>query len=116
MYKITNEEKFLKHFIDNANEYGEVDITKTFPEDLLPSINTMDFLKVLSKKGYVEYVDFQHYRLTPYGRNAYIPLRKKIIKSIFTGTKVTLREIISFLLGILSAVIIAIALKRLGLN
>lgn len=113
---IKSESAFLKHFIQNANEFGEVDITKAFPSDILSPLDLHDYIKSLSQKNYIQYVDFQHYRLTPYGRNAYVPVHKKILKMIFTGTKVTLREVISFFLGVLSAIVIAVALHWLGLD
>lgn len=116
MKKIINENQFLKVFINAADKNDEVEILKVFNENIISPNNLYDMINSLSEKKYIKYVDTQHYRITYKGRSAYISPRKSFLKSIFKGGKVTIREIISFILGIISTVIANIALKWLGLD
>ncbi len=116
MKKIKNENDFLKYFSKNANDHGEVEILKVFNDKIISREDLTDFIRVTSSKGYIKYIDYGHYRITPYGRSAYIPFWKHLFRSLFSGFKITVREVISFLLGILSAIIIQIILKWLGIN
>lgn len=116
MKKITNENEFLKDLIKNENEFGEVNMIKYTSPEIISSHNLHDFIENLTSKGYIKYIDTTHYRITQAGKSSYASFRKKILKSIISGTKITIREIISFILGILTAVITSIILKRLDLQ
>lgn len=116
MKKITNENEFLEDLIKNENEEGEVNMMKYTSPDIISPHDLHDFIENLTLKGYIKYIDTMHYRVTQAGKSSYISLRRKIIKSIVSGTKITIREIVSFVLGILTTVIAAIILKRLGLQ
>ena len=116
MKKIKNENDFLKYFSKNANDHGEVEILEVFNYKIISREDLTDFINVTSSKGYIKFIDFEHYRITPYGKSAYIPFWKRLFRSLFSGAKITVREIISFLLGIFSAIIIQIVLNWLGIN
>ena len=116
MKKITNEEQFLKRFIKYADESGEIKISKVFTKDIISQNDLHDMINSFTQKRFIQYVDIEHYRITYIGKSAYIPFWKKILNSIFKGSKITLREFASFILGIISAIVISIASKWLGLD
>lgn len=107
MKQIKNENDFLGLLISQKDSSGNVDISKMSSDLGLTSIDISYMVKSLSEKDYIIQTDSRIIHLYPWGISAYKPLWKIIAMPIGKLLILTIKNLVLFIGGILSGLIVA---------
>ena len=95
--------------ISSRNETNDVNINKLMDNYNLTSIDLSEFIKYLESEGYAKQVDTNTLHLFPWGISAYNPRWKTILLWFGKLLVLTLKNLILYIGGILSGIIVAYA-------
>lgn len=108
--KIKNENDYLGLLIKNMNKKNYVDYGKILP--YIDDRNIIAFNHIFEEKVWIRDVDNEGFYLTTVGINNYVSWKDRIISWLIAF----LQFAVSYTLGILSGVLVAYFIVRLGLN
>ena len=108
--KIKNENDFLGFLISIKNENDDVSVIKTFRESGLSNIDCAHYFKSLSSKGLLDFIDTDTYHLYPHGISSYVSPLKRLSLWVAKLLVLTIKNLIVYIAGILSAVIAGVIL------
>lgn len=108
--KIKNENDYLGLLIKHMNKENYVDYGKILP--YIDDRNIVAFNHLFEEKAWIRDVDNEGFYLTTVGINNYVSWKDRIISWLIAF----LQFAVSYTLGILSGVLVAYFIVRLGLN
>lgn len=108
--KIKNENDYLGLLIKHMNKENYVDYGKILP--YIDDRNIVAFNHLFEEKVWIRDVDNEGFYLTTVGINNYVSWKDRIISWLISF----LQFAVSYTLGILSGVLVAYFIVRLGLN
>lgn len=108
--KIKNENDYLGLLIKHMNKENYVDYGKILP--YIDDRNIVAFNHLFEEKVWIRDVDNEGFYLTTVGINNYVSWKDRIISWLIAF----LQFAVSYTLGILSGVLVAYFIVRLGLN
>lgn len=111
---ITNENDFLGLMIKCKNNEDICHVGKVIEQSEMTDIQCLSFFKSLSDKGYIKNLDLETYQINPIALSMYQSPAKKTAKSIFKLSVSFLKFIITYILGIISGLVIAYLTHKFG--
>lgn len=108
--KIKNENDYLGLLIKHMNKENYVDYGKILP--YIDDRNIVAFNHLFEEKVWIRDVDNEGFYLTTVGINNYVSWKDRIVSWLIAF----LQFAVSYTLGILSGVLVAYFIVRLGLN
>ena len=112
--KITNDNDFLGAAIKLANEYDDCTITKLAKKYGMTTNNCLPFIKSLESQNYIAMNGSDSFHIFPQGKAAYVSPAKKKAKSVFKLSVSLLKYVVSYILGIISGLVIAYFTHKFG--
>ena len=106
---IKNENDFLGLLISNKDSENNVHLSKISSDSGLTSLDISRLIENLSKHDFIVQTDTETIHLFPWGISAYKPLWKRIAIPICKLLVLTIKNLIIFIVGILSGIIVAYA-------
>lgn len=110
------ENKFLGFLISISDENGYFSYGKMLSESKYTDLQCNDLLLSLIQCGYVKKDSMEGARVTPQGKSAYISPKKKFIMSFLRNANNLIKFIATYVLGIISGLIIAYLTHKFGWN
>lgn len=113
---ITDENDFLGYLISKSNSddsFNPVDCQNNCGLDLETFLH---YMKRMNHLGYVSQPNLEIGYITSLGKTMYVSPQKKIVSTINKSAKLTLKRIISILIEIGTAIVVAYLIFKLGVN
>lgn len=107
--KIKNENDFLGYLISVKDSENNVDLEKLIKSEILPNLDVSELVNILVSKNYAKQTDSCTLHLYTWGISAYIPTWKRIGIWVIKLLVLTIKNLILFVGGILSGIIVAYA-------
>lgn len=107
--QIKNENDFLGYLISVKDSENNVDLEKLIKSEILPNLDISELVNILESKNYTKQIDTCTLHLYTWGISAYIPTWKRIGIWIAKLLILTIKNLILFVGGILSGIIVAYA-------
>lgn len=107
MKQIKNENDFIGFLISIKSVENDIDTHAALKESNLSHVDFLHFMDSLLSKGLVKYNDTQTYHMFPECISAYRPTYKRILLWIAKMLILTVKNVIIYVGGILSGVIVA---------
>ena len=114
MKKIKNENDFLGYLIKNSKN-NVCNQHECYKESGLDQSSFIYYANILKDKHYIE-TDVTNYYITQIGINNYISPVKKFALSFLKFSVLTLKELLVFLSGIVSGILVAYFIHLFGLQ
>lgn len=111
---ITNENDFLGILMKCKNEHNICNISDVFKESNMTDIQCLPFLKSLASKGIITGLDLSTYQINPIAFSVYESPKKKVTKSFFKLSVSFFKFLLTYILGIVSGLIIAYLTHKFG--
>ena len=111
---ITNENKFLGLLIKCKNENDICNITEVIQKSEMSDVQCMSLIQSLCEKGMVKYIDLSNLQINPIAYSTYQSPQKKVGKSFLNLSVSFLKFIVTYVLGIISGLIIAYLTHKFG--
>lgn len=107
--QIKNENDFLGYLISVKNSENNINLKKLVESEILPSLDISELVNILVSKNYATQADTYTLHLYTWGISAYVPTWKRICLWILKLLVLTIKNLILFVGGILSGIIVAYA-------
>lgn len=104
-----NKNDILGLIISFKNGNNDVDVNKLLTELNITNLDLSEYIKYLENEGYAKLIDSNTLHLYPWGISAYIPDWKRNLLWIAKLLILTLKNLILYVGGILSGIIVAYA-------
>lgn len=111
---IKNENDLLGFLIKNMNSDNECNSYNCLTTSGLDNHSFLSFIKSLESKNYITTLDFCTYRVTDIGLHNYESPTMNTKKSFFSFSKYAFNKIICFIAGIISALVAAYIVYKMG--
>ena len=111
---ITNENEFLGILIKCKNQENCCNVSKVAETAKMDLMDCRPFLMSLEKKGIIEGMDLETFRINPIAFSIYEIPQKKAGKSFLKLSISLLKFIITYILGIISGLVIAHLAHKFG--
>ena len=107
MKQIKNENDFIGFLISVKSSENDIDVHSAFKASGLSQIDFSHYTDSLTDKGLLKYMDTQTYHMFPECISSYCPTNKRILLWIAKMLVLTVKNVIIYVGGILSGVIVA---------
>lgn len=107
MKQIKNENDFIGFLISVKSDENDIDTISALKASNLSEVDFLHFIDSLSSKGFLKYIDTQTYHMFPERISSYRPTYKRILLCISKMLILTVKNVIIYVGGILSGVIVA---------
>lgn len=111
---ITNENDFIGIMIKCKNEKDICNIGKIIELSGMTDMQCLPFIQSLSTKGIIQKIDLESVQINPIAYSIYENPKKKAVKSFLKLSVSFLKFVITYILGIVSGLIIAYLTHKFG--
>lgn len=111
---ITNENDFIGVMMKCKNEQDICDVMKIIELSGMSDMQCLTFIQSLSSKGIIRSVDTQYIQINPIAYSVYESPKKKAGKSFLKLSVSLLKFVVTYILGIISGLIIAYFTHKFG--
>ena len=111
---ITNENEFIGLLMKFKNNNDICSISKVIELSGMTDIQCSPFIKSLSDKGIIKQIDLDNIQINPIAYSTYESRKKKAGKSFLKLSISFLKFVITYVLGIISGLIIAYFAHKFG--
>lgn len=111
---ITNDNDFLGALIKCSNQNNDCDIIDLMEKYKISDLDCIPFIKSLESENLVNMIDTCTVHVYPQGISAYVSPKKKAKKLVLNSSKSLFKFILTYVLGIVSGLIIAYLTHKFG--
>lgn len=111
---ITNDNDFLGCIIKCKDQNNNCDIGDLINSCKMSDLDCLTFINSLESKGFIKLIDYHTIYINPIAFSAYESPSKKVVKSAFKFSVSFLKFLITYVLGILSGILISYFTHKFG--
>lgn len=111
---ITNENDFLGIMIKCKNDKDICHVREVIEQSNMTDVQCLSFFMSLSDKGIIKRLDLETYQINPIAFSLYQSPKKKVAKSAFKLSVSFLKFVLTYILGIISGLVIAYLAHKFG--